>query len=451
MSGAPFINSAVPNHIFSGDGGLTGKAQKPGIYWLESALIFVLLFQFSAALIALLLSENADMTQESILGRVLWYPSYIVIIYLGARTWPNLVRVTVFNPLLILCVLWCGISYFWSIEPPITLRRSIALLMTTLFGLILAARFEWGELIKRFAFVFLIIALLSLFLGLFFPELGRVQKVHIGAWRGAWTSKNSFGTNMAIATMLMLCACAVQPKRWWFWGGGAGVCMMLVLLSTSKGGLLSALIAIFGFGAIFIFRRYKLLRVPLIYVVVLSIVVFSTLVLLLPETMLGIIGKEPSLTGRTDIWDSLIRAIRQKPVLGYGYGTFWKNKNGPSYWVRFGLEWGVPSAHNGWVETWLSAGIIAVGLFAVLYVSTLFLAVKRLFTGGIETYWVILGSVLFFTISLSESTVLMPNKLSWVMFVALSAKLFSLKPAPLAPSRMRASKPPEQMHHKTLE
>lgn len=397
--------------------------------WAEEIIVFVLLFQFSTALVALLTTDPNDLASQSMLARNLWYPGYLMVLLLTLRWFPRVLRMAVFNPLLVVCVLWCGVSYVWSIHPDVTLRRSIALLMTTLFGLLLAARYDWNELVQRLAFVFLVTAFISLFLGIAIPSLGQMQEIHQGAWRGAWLEKNSFGVRMAMGLALMMCAFAMQPKRWWLWVPGGVLCFGLVLMSTSKAALLAALVAISGFLVIRVFRRFPILRIPVLYGVVISVSILMFLVIFMPDMMFELIGKERTLTGRTDIWHELARAIQAKPWFGYGYGTFWQDLNGPSYWVRLDLEWGVPTAHNGWVETWLSAGLVAVILFGLLYLGSLLLAVGRLYRGGVENYWVILSTVLFLMISLSESTILQQNDLSWVIFVATSAKLFSFSPA----------------------
>ncbi|PHS76976.1 MAG: hypothetical protein COB56_04700 [Robiginitomaculum sp.] len=399
------------------------------LYWAEEITVFILIFQFSTALVALLLTDQGDLASSSPLARNLWYPGYLLILLLTLRWLPKVIRMAVFNPLLITCILWCGLSYIWSIHPDVTLRRSVALLMTTLFGLVLAARYDWNELVQRLALVFLVTAVISLFLATLVPSLGQMQEIHQGAWRGAWLEKNSFGVRMAMGLALMMCAFAMQPKRWWLWVPGGALCFGLVLMSTSKAALLAALVAICGFLVIRVFRRFPILRIPVMYSVVIGVSVLMFLIIFMPDMMFDIIGKERTLTGRTDIWNALAAAIREKPLLGYGYGTFWQGLDGPSYWVRFSLEWGVPTAHNGWIETWLSAGLVAVILFGLLYLITLLLAFGRLYRGGVENYWVILSTVLFLMVSLSESTILQQNDLSWVIFVATSAKLFSFSPA----------------------
>ena len=394
---------------------------------LENLIIFLLIFQFSTALVALFLTDFNNIEYESPLARALWYPGYLAIIAMTLRTLPQVVRLAAFNPLLILCIIICGVSYVWSIDSAVTLRRSIAVTLTTLFGLVLAARYDWNGMVQRLAACFAVLAILGLVIPLTLPFYGVMQEIHQGAWRGAWVEKNYMGGFMAKGVIIMLCAFAMRPDRFWLWLPFAGLCFFLVLMSTSKTALLISLIGIGGFIFLRLYRRFTFSRPILVLALVIVIGTIAGMLAFAPDFTFGLIGKEKTLTGRTDIWHWLIESIKLKPWLGHGYGVYWKEHFGPSYYVRLELEWGVPSAHNGWIETWLSIGALGVGVFAVMFIMTVILAFDRLRKGGTETYWVILSTIMFLGFSMSESTILQQNDLSWVMFVATSAKLFAFE------------------------
>ena len=144
-----------------------------------------------------------------------------------------------------------------------------------------------------------------------------------------------------------------------------------------------------------------------------------------PAELLGLIGKDPTLTGRTDIWDALTKAISQRPYLGYGYGVFWFDPLGPSYHIKDILQWEVPTAHNGWIDSWLSGGVVLIIMFTFLLLITIILSMRRISSGGVEAYWVILSMYFFLFFSMSESSILQQNDLAWFLFVATTAKLWA--------------------------
>ena len=399
------------------------------IFWLEEFAVFWLILHFSSAILALMLTDHTDLDYENPLLRVLWYPSYLMIMGLVVKNLPKFLRMVVFNPLIIICVAFCALSYFWSISPDITIRRVVAITMTTSFGLFLASKYSWYQLIQRLAIAYAILLVLSYIFAIFLPEYGQMQFIHEGTWRGVWLEKNSFGAQMSKAVLIFMCAFAMAPKRGWIWVPMGVLAFIAILMCTSKTALLAAILMIGGMVLVRILRANPVLRIPVMYFVIVGSVAFGFAITFMPEEMFALIGKDPTLTGRTQIWDGLMRAISERPLLGYGYGTFWMDPLGPSYWVRFDLDWGVPTAHNGWIETWLSVGLVGIGLFALTYLITLILGLDRLARGGVENYWVLLSTLLFGFLSMSESTILQQNHLDWVIFVATTAKMFSFAPA----------------------
>jgi exopolysaccharide production protein ExoQ len=85
-------------------------------------------------------------------------------------------------------------------------------------------------------------------------------------------------------------------------------------------------------------------------------------------TVADALGRDPSLSSRTDIWKAVI-PICPNPLIGAGFESFW---NGYGKYVTEGLsmyERGLNSAHDGYIEVYLNLGWIGVGLIAVLLMS----------------------------------------------------------------------------------
>lgn len=396
------------------------------LQWSESILWILVLTFYSGAIIGLTFADAAALDSgESPFARSLWFFTYGLVLFLGVFRLPHIIRLASFNPLIILCVLWCGLSVMWSIDPGVSMRRAIALTMTTFAGFAFAARYDWNEMVQHIAVVALLLCVITLVSVLLNPTRGIMQEIHPGAWRGPWVEKNQLGGIMTKCFAVALCAFAMRPQRAWLWIPVGVFCFALVLLSTSKTSLLASM-ACFGFFiALRIFRRFPFLRIIVMFGFLSVVTLIVSVLLIDPVFAFGLIGKDPSLTGRTDIWALLIEAVSQKFWLGYGYGVYWLDPLGPSYHIRSVLEWTVPTAHNGWFDAWLSAGFVIVAMFGLLLVMTVMMALSRIKHGGVETYWVVLCMFFFITFSLSESTILQQNDLSWFLFVATASKLWA--------------------------
>jgi len=393
---------------------------------VEVVLLLIAMFLFSGGLLGPLLVPEPT-AEGSPLLRSLFYPVYaLTFLLMLLRPWSTANALG--RCLLLLIPVGLALaSIGWSIDPDATLRKAVALLMTTLFAIYVASRFDWVEFIELFAALFLILALLSIFSALFLPDIGIMSEVHPGAWSGIYWEKNQFGMNMAKGAHLAACAMIFQPKRRWFWGAAFILIFILVLLSTSMTSLVALLLAVIGMLGIYLIRLGPQVAFPLLYIsIVLGVGMFLA-VELYPEFMFSLIGREPTLTGRTDIWVALFDQIRHRPWLGHGYAVFWLDDTGPAYWVRQQAQWMVPTAHNGWLETWLSIGLVGVISFALAYVTALFLAVRGLLRGKIA-YWALVSTLVFLLFSMSESNILQQNNLGWVLFAATAAKLFGARP-----------------------
>jgi exopolysaccharide production protein ExoQ len=97
--------------------------------------------------------------------------------------------------------------------------------------------------------------------------------------------------------------------------------------------------------------------------------------------LLSLMGKGDTLTGRTNIWESVTALAQERPVFGWGWVSYWAPWAEPLNTLAF--EGGVHQyqAHNAWLDLWLQLGVVGVVVFGALFVSTLvrswFLATDR--------------------------------------------------------------------------
>jgi exopolysaccharide production protein ExoQ len=119
-----------------------------------------------------------------------------------------------------------------------------------------------------------------------------------------------------------------------------------------------------------------------------AIVVLTPMAVLLavfPDVVLELLGKDPTLTGRTELWEYVTGFISERPVLGWGLTAFWSTANPLADEVSSALGWTVPEAHNGLLEMLLEVGVVGTGFFLFLWARTLVLALRSARTAERQT------------------------------------------------------------------
>ena len=297
------------------------------------------------------------------LEQALWSGIYLVtffflllrfkrVLYIVMRNW--------FMWLLIgLLVALAVLSALWSDALGATLRNSIALAGTTLFGGYLATRYSFREQLQMLAWALSIMGVLSLLYILVGPSGGIAADPEGGVgMSGAFGHKQALGKSMALAAMvLFILALGSRRYRWLAWVG-CSFALVLVLFSQSLGALL--LVGTF----MVLWPLYKALRwrytvaVPFLIAVVLVGSAAAMVLLTNADTLLVAFGKDPTLTGRTIVWSAVLDMIRERPWLGYGFGAFWRGEEGPSalVWLTTGHEYA--NAHNAILTVWLDLGLV---------------------------------------------------------------------------------------------
>lgn len=398
----------------------TAAAAPSLLRWEPLAAAFCLA-QFSEPLFAAI-AQSQGLAEPPGYARVLFVPVYA---FLAWAIWRDRARAWAAAgacPLLLALVALAAVSALWSIDAAATLRRAAWLAATMAFGFYLAWRYDWRGLLNVLAGAFVILAAGSLALGALAPAIGRMAFEHPGAWSGLWTHKNTLGGVMALGVAVAAAAAVVSPQHRRLWVSTAVGCFLLVLLSTSKTALLASLLGLGVIGLCAWVRRGPLAALAAGACLAVAAITAAGVAALAPDLIVAALGRDLTLTGRTDIWQAAAPAAAARPWLGYGYYAFWLPEDGPAYWVREAVRWQVASAHSSWLETALGLGRIGVLLFAAQLLATLRRGAACILDGR-AGLWAPAFLSAFALYTLSESHALQANNLFWTIYVAVAARL----------------------------
>src|SRR5262245_27234265 len=98
-------------------------------------------------------------------------------------------------------------------------------------------------------------------------------------------------------------------------------------------------------------------------------------VLHLKELALSLLGRDPSFTNRTAVWQTLER-LEVNPIVGAGFMSFWTGARLEEVWRLFGP--GINQAHNGYLEQYLNLGYVGIAFIVLIMLSGLFKVRKHL-------------------------------------------------------------------------
>lgn len=396
----------------------------------EKVFVVFTLFLSTTALIPLLIEKEdpAAATQDAF-SPILFMGIYIVTLLLIIQRWKSFVRVAQKNIWIWLVVGIAMASLFWSVAPEITQRRSILLLGTTLFGIYLAMRYTLREQLQLLAWVCGIVVVLSFLLGIALPSYGLMTfqegGAHAGAWRGILPHKNILGRFMNLSAIIFLLLAISnsifhRKYRWVLWAGFV-LSIALIILTTSKTALVVFLTLTI------ILPLYSALRgnytqvVPSMIALVLVGGSAATLLLDNLPVIASALGKDLTLTGRTDIWAVMLELISERPLFGYGFNAFWQGwDHEVTAYIWRTLEWESPYGHNGFMDLLAELGISGLAVFFLSYVTACIRAIIWLrMTKTVEGLLPIMYLTFLFMYNITESSLLITNSMLWILYVSM--------------------------------
>ncbi|MFO1313548.1 MAG: O-antigen ligase family protein [Burkholderiales bacterium] len=268
------------------------------------------------------------------------------------------------------------VSVFWADDSFVALKRWGREVLAVVMALVICNQqnpFQaMRRLLRRAVFVLIPVSLLLI---KYYPTMG-VQYRKLGGqmWIGAAMQKNSLGRLCAVALLFGFWSLYQGHRDHLASRGMAQVAADIVVLvlaafllagpgddqysATALVSLATGILTIMGLEAM---RRWRM-RVPasmLMFVTAVIIAVGTIEPFLGGSTVATVsedLGRNTTLTGRTEIWEGLIPDVMRQPFLGSGFASFWTPKTRDEHEIG--------EAHNGYLEVLLDRGSIGILLLA---------------------------------------------------------------------------------------
>jgi O-antigen ligase len=332
---------------------------------------------------------------------------------LSLRMWP-------FTASAVLAVL----SSLWSIDPLLSLRSGLYLLLNTLLVYYLVQRYTLQGLLRLMMGLGVVVAVLSIATAIVLPSYALGIAGSHWALQGAFVAKNVMGN---VAVLLLTPVLFLRNIRFSVRAAYIFVFLGLIALSFSIQAWAATLFC-FGFaGAGILLRRLRNRdAVWLAYVTLLPAAMALLILVTYRIVILGFLGKDPTLSGRTVIWDALLRSIAKRPVFGWGYNAFWQGFKGESADVFLIVHFPIAQSQNGPLEVLLALGGVGLGIVLTTFVQG-FRNLLHCFRLGAadEAAWYLLIILLTIYYSIGEAYFQQPNSLGSMMYILACTGLFA--------------------------
>jgi exopolysaccharide production protein ExoQ len=282
------------------------------------------------------------------------------------------------NGWLIIFLLYCFISIAWSDFPLVAFKRWIKILGHPIMALIILTEPNPDEavktLLKRCAYVVVPVSILFI---KYYPQLGRGFEPWTGGqmYTGITTNKNALGADCLILGFFFFWYLLQtwQAERsswrrnelrlivgfligiWWLFSKAHSA---TPLTSLCVGVLVVVFVGMRSINKNFI-GTYLLTALVL--------VVVAELVFGISGRYSEALGRGSGLSGRMGLWTSLI-GLHTNPILGTGFESFWL---GDRLHQLQGIFFFIPNeAHNGYLEIYLTLGVIGLFILIALFIAT---------------------------------------------------------------------------------
>ena len=346
------------------------------------------------SLLFLVIMVSSDMLAHIRAGQsLIWLLCYAITLLRAAMLWPYFSAMIIRNKVVLIYPMACLASVLWTAATKTTLVAGVQLTMTMIIATYIGWRYSLVLITKATFYVIfagVVLSLLHWAIGIFpWPKYSRT-----GGLIGVYSQKNMLGQRALFGTVIMLSILMMYP-----WQasvrlkvtviGALLLTLVAILLSQSMTSVL-LVPAMCGLLCILCVKRIPAqISSTLIILSVLGFTLGPVALAIsgidLVQTVLDGVGKDATLTGRTELWEVASHVYAEHPLLGVGYAAFWSAPEFFNERLMTQHAGAVTSSsfHNFVLEILVSAGWPALlGMFALILTGMRRLLTCYAFTGS---------------------------------------------------------------------
>ena len=311
-------------------------------------------------------------------------------------------------------------SCLWSQFPTSSFKGSCFLAVETLLAFYLYHRFSPKQLFGLLLMLGWVCLGLSFILIFFFPQYGIDRSgTSIEGWQGIYGQKNTCSMVtfflMLTAVFAPLTSASARFSRAAF----IALSILMILMTQSATGkvLLACLLAyVLCMKVVQTFSGKE--RALVLILVTLILAPLTVVTISYWNEILLLLGRDPSLTGRTELWQGAMISVMKRPILGYGYVAFWTGFQGEAANVSLANRWSSVYAHSGFLNMLTTLGAAGLGLFCYTLLRAFRDAASCLKARDLSfVNWSVCIIISTLVLNVDEVTIMLPDHLLWILYM----------------------------------
>ncbi|MBC2775890.1 O-antigen ligase family protein [Rhizobium sp. AQ_MP] len=298
---------------------------------------------------------------------------------------------------------WALLSTGWSVSPGDTWIAAINMLAVILVTSYLATVLDYQKTSDVVCVALIGLCVVSILMGLFQPQYGTMTSSKFaGLLRGIYSHKNILAANVLVLLTWTLAAAGSGYLKGRLVPFAISLGFFTIAWAGSSTAIAATAIAVSLVVAIKFALKARLSFSAMILIISFLVTVGAITLPAALEVILSLFGKDATFSGRDVIWVSYLDLGAQRPGIGYGFNAI--SKIGVFDSRLFTVDGRAASAHNAFIQMYVSIGAPATIFFILIILSTILRGIGKIKERCCDVYFLIVFPTIFSVYSFMEGS-----------------------------------------------